>query len=131
MSDEKTPVVDPKATVSSNGKYEMRQHRKYGYVSDFGKSTVEIVCPFCGKHIRAYVWSLAGKGKKCYCGVLHGSWGVSMRKMRVPLPPLPVGDRTERPVPLSEHLAIPVKGDSKPMPKGHDADGMPTFQVPS
>lgn len=25
-------------------------------------------CPFCQGEVRAYWWSLAGGGKKCYCG---------------------------------------------------------------
>lgn len=98
-------------SVSTNGKYELRQHDKSDYRSESGRSSVSIKCPFCGMSIRAFVWSLAGHGKKCYCGVLHNSWGVSMRKLRVPLPALAPGDRTERPVPLSEYLEPEHKDD--------------------
>lgn len=30
-----------------------------------GGSTIGIECPFCGKETTAYLWSLAGSGKKC------------------------------------------------------------------
>lgn len=33
--------------------------------SEFGRSTVWVTCPFCGKATEAYVWSLAGGGKRC------------------------------------------------------------------
>lgn len=36
----------------------------------------DIACPFCGRVVRAYWWSLAGSGKKCPCGALHGSFGT-------------------------------------------------------
>lgn len=38
-----------------------------------GRSTVAIRCPFCGCVTEARVWSLAGSGKRCECGVLLGS----------------------------------------------------------
>lgn len=33
--------------------------------SEFGRSTVRVTCPFCGRVTEAYVWSLAGGGKRC------------------------------------------------------------------
>lgn len=30
-------------------------------------------CPFCQGETKAYWWSLAGGGKKCYCGAKYGS----------------------------------------------------------
>lgn len=42
-----------------------------------GRSTVIITCPFCRADIEAYVWSLAGGGKRCTCGALHGPRGDS------------------------------------------------------
>lgn len=33
-----------------------------------GKTRVSVDCPFCGTELIAYVWSLAGSGKKCQCG---------------------------------------------------------------
>lgn len=33
--------------------------------SEFGRSSVTIRCPFCGHLTRAYIWSLAGNGKRC------------------------------------------------------------------
>ncbi len=36
-----------------------------------GSSRVAIRCPFCGLVVEAYVWSLAGSGKRCECGAVH------------------------------------------------------------
>lgn len=47
--------------------------------SAMGKSTVIVTCPFCHAEIEAYKWSLAGAGKRCTCGALHGWRGVSRR----------------------------------------------------
>lgn len=38
---------------------------KYDGISEMGKSTIEIRCPFCGELVTAYIWSYAGGGKKC------------------------------------------------------------------
>lgn len=32
---------------------------------------VGIRCPFCDTVTEAYLWSLAGSGKKCVCGAKH------------------------------------------------------------
>lgn len=39
----------------------------------FGRTSVVFDCPFCGLETRAYIWSLAGSGKRCPCGAKH-SW---------------------------------------------------------
>ena len=52
----------------------MEETRAYEVVrerAEFGRSTMEIKCPFCGKVTTAYKWSLAGSGKKCGCGAKH------------------------------------------------------------
>jgi hypothetical protein len=40
-------------------------------VSETGRSRVGIRCPFCDVVTEAYVWSLAGSGKRCECGAVH------------------------------------------------------------
>lgn len=45
----------------------------WGYRADFGRTSIRFECPFCGDHLTGYIWSLAGSGKKCTCGVLHGT----------------------------------------------------------
>lgn len=35
-----------------------------------GRTYTNIACPFCGAKVRAYIWSLYGGGKRCYCGAL-------------------------------------------------------------
>ena len=30
-----------------------------------GRTTVDIICPWCGDEVEAHVWSLAGSGKRC------------------------------------------------------------------
>lgn len=50
--------------------------KKYKIVGDLpianGQSQVSIECPFCEKIFNAYVWSMAGRGKKCpNCSAIH------------------------------------------------------------
>lgn len=59
-------------------KTERRQHELRHGRSAMGRSTVIITCPFCHADIEAYAWSLAGSGKRCTCGALHGPHGTSM-----------------------------------------------------
>lgn len=61
---------------------ETRQHKKFNYRSRFGKSKVDIECPFCREITTAYVWSLAGSGKKCKCGALHSSFGITLAPVK-------------------------------------------------
>ncbi len=57
---------------------EKREHIKYQGISRAnGRSTCDIECPFCGITIKAYIWSLAGGGKRCDCGVMHTSFNVT------------------------------------------------------
>lgn len=44
------------------------EHRPFEVISrlhEFGRSSVVIKCPFCGSRSRAFIWSLAGNGKRC------------------------------------------------------------------
>ena len=43
--------------------------------SEFGRSSIVIECPFCGAWVTAYLWSLAGSGKRCVCGVKFNRFG--------------------------------------------------------
>lgn len=82
---------------------EWRDHVKYAGVSRMGKSTCVIVCPFCKGETTAFVWSLAGSGKKCAtedCGAIHSSIGVSR------MPPPKARKRPRKPVEHEE----PVSG---------------------
>jgi len=52
----------------------MKEKREYVVVrerAEFGRSTMDIECPFCGAVTTAYKWSLAGSGKKCGGGAKH------------------------------------------------------------
>jgi hypothetical protein len=64
----------------SYSRYLPDHRRKYTHSqvnSEIGKSYIMIECPFCSKVVKAYVWSLAGGGKKCECGAIHVRWGVT------------------------------------------------------
>ena len=37
----------------------------YNFRSAHGKSTVDVLCPFCKEKTTAFVWSLSGGGKRC------------------------------------------------------------------
>jgi len=56
-------------------KYDMSKSRKYiviGESHNHGNSSIDIECPFCKTKTTAYIWSLAGSGKKCIgCGSKH------------------------------------------------------------
>lgn len=56
---------------------ERRTYETRGGSSRNGRSTVVIVCPWCTAHVTAYLWSLAGGGKRCDCGALFGSTGTA------------------------------------------------------
>jgi len=57
---------------------ERRQYTSFNHRSRFGKSSVDIECPFCRAITTAFIWSLSGSGKKCTCGALHGGWGFTL-----------------------------------------------------
>lgn len=40
------------------------------YVREHEASYVLLRCPFCSAIVKAYVWSISGRGKKCECGAL-------------------------------------------------------------
>lgn len=63
-----------------NGPHRKLQHEATSYVSQFGMSSVRLTCPFCGESVIAYVWSLAGTGKRCPCGAMHFAGGTSIRR---------------------------------------------------
>lgn len=59
---------------------ERREHQRSATVSQFGRSYCRITCPFCLQVCTAYIWSLAGGGKRCPgCKALHTSIGFTFR----------------------------------------------------
>jgi hypothetical protein len=44
-----------------------------------GRSSVTIHCPFCRGEVTAFLWSLAGGGKRCHCGALFSGYGLAYR----------------------------------------------------
>lgn len=65
----------------------------------FGKSSVEIKCPWCGVWVTGYIWSMAGSGKKCPgCGAIH-TWLYGSAEPKRPLTPraLDRGDGSAKP----------------------------------
>ncbi len=43
-----------------------------------GQSSIDIKCPFCSTVVEAFLWSMAGGGKRCTCGAKHHKWGYSV-----------------------------------------------------
>lgn len=61
---------------------EIRDYTVVGERSKFGRSTIDIRCPFCTVVTTAYVWSLAGSGKRCVlrsCRALFDGRGHARR----------------------------------------------------
>lgn len=47
-------------------------------ISEMGRRRIEIECPFCFETFWAFVWSLAGGGKRCpNCRAMHTSYGFA------------------------------------------------------
>lgn len=69
--------------INSHGHFEVLKKPMSGrnkWTQQAGKTTVEVLCPFCGTWVRAYVWSLAGCGKRCSCKALLGSGAATKSK---------------------------------------------------
>jgi hypothetical protein len=71
-------VTRPVRWADPADQVERRRHEQRPGRSAMGKSTVIVTCPFCHADIEAYAWSMAGRGKRCTCGVLHGWGGLSL-----------------------------------------------------
>jgi hypothetical protein len=69
-----------KTTFRDIADAEGRPHMRSATYALFGRSFCRITCPFCGARVKAYVWSLAGGGKRCPCGALHGNFGMTYKK---------------------------------------------------
>lgn len=54
-----------------------RVYTVVGEDREMGRSSIDIRCPFCNAVVTAYIWSLAGHGKKCTCGAMHSYYGFT------------------------------------------------------
>lgn len=66
------------AQIHAQSKERAIEHRTYRAVpgeSRMGRSTIIVPCPFCKRPIVAYIWSIAGGGKRCDCGALFATGG--------------------------------------------------------
>ena len=61
--------------------HKIRDYKRTGKYSQFGRSYCYITCPFCNEEVKAYIWSLAGCGKKCSCGAVHTYYGFTAKKI--------------------------------------------------
>lgn len=59
---------------------ETKQYEIVAEHSEFGRSSLDIKCPFCSAVTTAYKWSLAGSGKKCSCGAKHTMFHGTIKK---------------------------------------------------
>jgi len=61
--------------------HEQKEWYGLGYHSmPNGRSYIYIRCPFCGAEVKAYIWSLAGSGKKCDgCNAQFASFGMAFK----------------------------------------------------
>ncbi|CAN7516880.1 hypothetical protein LJR042_003533 [Microbacterium maritypicum] len=55
------------------GTVEEREHGGlYSFTPRMGRTSALVDCPFCGRAVEVFTWSLAGGGKRCKCGALFG-----------------------------------------------------------
>ena len=72
----KGPTWDDIHKTGANN-IESRDCGGYGRIlRGMGKTRVELTCPFCKVPVTAYLWSLAGGGKRCDCGAMAGRDGT-------------------------------------------------------
>lgn len=58
-------------------KDECRPHAGYRVLwSGVGRTKVVLECPFCAATVEAFLWSLAGSGKRCACGAVVTQMGA-------------------------------------------------------
>jgi hypothetical protein len=69
-----------KTTFRDIATAESRDYERSATYSAVGRSYCYITCPFCRERVKVYIWSLAGGGKRCPCGALHGSLGATYKK---------------------------------------------------
>jgi hypothetical protein len=68
--------------VSTAPETETRSYGGYDLgPSTMGRTVVYITCPFCGTEVRAYLWSLAGSGKRCTCGAKFDAYGSARKAL--------------------------------------------------
>ena len=55
-----------------------------GRVRAMGKGAVVAECPFCGRSVTIYLWSIAGNGKKlCPCGAALHANGLARKLVEI------------------------------------------------
>jgi hypothetical protein len=67
---------------SGSNQVEQREYSNTAVTPRMGRSSITIRCPFCDWLTTAFLWSLAGGGKRCGnrdCGALFGSSGTAYR----------------------------------------------------
>jgi hypothetical protein len=58
---------------------EVREFTASRYYGEMGRSTVDVICPYCQCQMTVYVWSIAGAGKNCSCGAKLNSAGMAFK----------------------------------------------------
>ncbi len=46
-------------------------------IREMGRTRWIFDCPACGVEVVGFLWSLAGRGKRCVCGALHTMTGTT------------------------------------------------------
>ena len=63
-----------------SGLCETREHERSATKSRMGRSSCVVTCPFCGEKVTAFIWSIAGGGKRCPCGAIHDAEGRTHKR---------------------------------------------------
>lgn len=70
----RTTVADFHTPACESKPYTMTQ-----VYSNVGRTRVDLDCPYCGRTVVAFLWSLSGGGKRCPCGAFFGSRGTAYK----------------------------------------------------
>ena len=68
-----TKLYQTKLRDMNNPKCRSTMFNARNYISRMGRSSIDIICPFCGGTTTAFLWSLPN-GKRCEigCGAIFG-----------------------------------------------------------
>ena len=75
MAKPKGPTWNQTGDAKLANRIEVRPFTYKRKIEQHGRTRIWFDCPFCNGTVEAYLWSIAGGGKRCDCGALCGGFG--------------------------------------------------------